>query len=263
MADFGRVRIRKKGNQEKALQTKAADVLKKQTRVAGKIKQKASEEAEQPFPKESVSEKKMKKVYTELLLDTTISMSCVYKRVYQILRSFIQEIKRQSQLDVQTVYYLGLTCITEDGPKPYRFANEIYTKDTEAFMDALKHLQFQGGSPDGYEKICESIELSLRKLGDVKEPEAYKGLILISDSIPKESSYDFRIVDGMEMPLHFARCFLYDCMEFVPFFEMVKPASDLLEAVSSSVSDLSDLLHNEQEIMDLFWSIQKIISGTM
>lgn len=168
-----------------------------------------------------------KSIYFEIILDKTLSMTGVYRRIYQKLEKMIDNMDRavrNYQKKGQVGLKWGLTLITDEEPETVTFDNSCFTASSARIKNALKEFQFEGGSENGRENINGALAAAIRSLSRESRGEGRCGLLLLTDSLPEEDDLepDFEYLEDAEhTELVFAHCFVYNCEAYTPYFNMV------------------------------------------
>lgn len=159
-------------------------------------------------------------VYIQVVLDGTYSFTTVFRAVYQVLEQFAAYIKKAGEQYPGVRLYLGGTLISETKPKMCEYSGgREFTENPEEFMDWVRGLEFQGGSASGYENVNGAIKSAIKSL-EVNSPRrANRGLLVFTDSIPKEKFCSFETIEGMKNHgLRFEKIFVGDPGNYAPLF---------------------------------------------
>lgn len=185
--------------------------------------------------RDKTAEERMRKsrehsyIYIQFVMDMTYSFSRVFPAVYHAVQVCMDKIseKKKEFPDIRVRY--GLVTFN-DKIESVRFDGSCFTESEHVFMDQLRKMRFTGGSPNEYEEnINEAVEAGLRNLEKESEEYANRGLLLLTDSIPKERKPDFYSLDGCQnRGLRFAVCYLYND-EYVPRFKITDRDGDITE----------------------------------
>lgn len=198
---------------------------------------------------------KAKSIYFEIVLDKTVSMAKVYRRVYKKLEKMIDNMDRtvkNYQKKGQVGLKWGLTLITDAEPETVKFNDSCFTASPDRIKKALKEFQFEGGSENGRENINEALTAAIKALSEESQGEGRCGLILLTDSLPEEEDMepDFEYLENVKhTELCFAHCFVYNCETYTPYFNMVdgEGETDVKGIHYLEVRDLDAYLNREAD----------------
>lgn len=205
---------------------------------------------------------KEKTIYFKIVLDRTLSMGKIYRQVYQKLEKLIYNLdKKVSRLQKsgQVGLLWGLTLITEGEPETVYFDGKLFTPSAENIKNALQRIVFQGGSDDGYEEINSAVKRAIQDMSDESSGEGNRGLLLLTDSISCEEDAKPNFTYGAEYTgLRFAQCFVYDCYQYMPKFQMENGAgqADVAGIQNLEVRDIEEYLKDDDTmVIDLLREI--------
>lgn len=162
---------------------------------------------------EKQKQEEKRQIYVNIVIDGSYSFSTIYRTVYRGIQSLIHEVAEVARQYGRKDVCWGLTIVYQQ-PINVRFGGNVgyYTKDTREFLAALRSVIFMGGSFDGRENINEAMESAIRSLEKESQPQDSRGVLLFTDSMPKETGPEFRnLEDCPNNGLRFAIGYLYDC----------------------------------------------------
>ena len=193
-----------------------------------------------------------------LVLDATYSITKVYPAIYVVLKEFLERMRTKSR-EYSGITFLYSLTVLHDKPSLLMFSDGPFTRSSIEIENALRNLEFYGGSEDGREDLNAAVKMQLSALnmydhaskGYVK---AYHGLLLFTDSMPK---------DGEERPnfsgdvweegianhgLRFAQFYSYDG-EYFPTMRMVDRDGEKSQEQKNfaSYGDIKDFLEGGRE----------------
>ena len=238
------------------------------------------EEEEERIPIPKVEETKVhdtpvtqnanKILYIGIILDGTLSFTKIYAKVYSVLEQFLRELEGEKKFYREITIRYGLT-ILHDTPETVIFDDGSTFTDSESdVIKELNTLQFYGGSLDGREDLKSAIAKQLLELnmvpGAKDTQNCYKGILLFSDSLPKDDlTPDFTgrtfEAEGRNWPnygLRFADFYTYSD-EFVPGMRMVNRNGREVENERNMAKyhDIHDLVQQDAEWTSRF--VEKMI----
>ena len=210
IAESTRVAEMHREEQEKAL--KLADWYLEQTE-----KEREADRQEEGLTKRI----KKKELRIGIVLDCTYSFSTVYPVVYNVLQRFFNRLEQEKDQYKGFQLKYSLTML-HDEPEAFLFAgNSIVTSSEKEVLNALKTLEFYGGSEDGREDLNEALKNQLMTLNagsDGKNADCYKGLLFFTDSLPEEEltpdfdedDFEYNGNTYQNYGLRFAEIYSYD-----------------------------------------------------
>ena len=215
-------------------------------------------------------------ILMDVVLDGTFSFSTVFPAVYYILEKLVEKLKAQLRDLPYLSFRYGLTVIREEQHKGIPLGgnkDDCFTDDAERFLNAVRALEFRGGSEDGYEDVTGAIRGALHKLNEFNAPGGQRvdcGLLVFSDSIPKSGTDERSMnppLDGEEMDdlanrgLRFANIYTFDS-KYQPVLCMVD--KDTIENGNArqhaTYASLGSVIKDRKKAVN---EIEKIVGGIL
>lgn len=166
-----------------------------------------------------------RKVYLEIIIDGTYSMSVIYSFLYNRLIGEVNELKKiNADIFIKTVVAYDKNDIRNMGN--FRNANQ--------FKKDLLSIEFYGGSYDGFEPcLNDAIGTAVYDLEDIENADL-KGIMLVTDSMP-----------GMNGKLDIS---VDDVCDFAILF-VNEPENDeqFIDLKRASMRDIRDFLGNSEK----------------
>lgn len=165
-------------------------------------------------------------IFLNCVLDGTYSFSKVFPAVYNVLNKVVHELHLQEK-DVRNrkvVFHYGLTWF--DGKNAHSVTYEegsMFTIDPNRFLESVRSLVFRGGNVDGYENVNMGIQKAILALKAESNEGDNRGLLVFTDSKPKEDEKKPSFRDDFEFEekgLRFVVTCTYDD-DYWPSFHIV------------------------------------------
>lgn len=182
-----------------------------------------------------------KEMYIESIIDRTLSFTKVFPQVNHSIEKLMSMLAAEKAKYKEVVIKYGLTLLGDE-IEPLMFENgEYFTESENEFCRKLRSIEFYGGSEDGTEDLVGAVETGLGILNHAGDGDAYRGLLLLSDSLPEKDEMTpcFRCEeadDGTDQGLDFAIFYTYTD-EFNPDLNF-SGDDENREAVFHSLEDL-------------------------
>lgn len=211
---------------------------------------------------------KNKKIMIGIILDGTLSFTKVYPKVYYVLEQFLHNLILKKREYRGVIVKYGLTIMREDAELVVFSDGTFFTESEEELIDELRNIQFFGGSADGHENLGEAINQQLHTLNNTPDAQdTYKGIIMFTDSIPKEDETVPEFCSGepghygayTNYGLRFANFYAYSD-DFMPKMRIVDRNGRLVEnnRNTTTYNSLNTLL--DQDVDKTVEQVQKMIS---
>lgn len=214
--------------------------------------------------KEEISKSKM--IYITIILDKTISMTTIYAKVYSKLKIIIDFITKEAKRFRNTIQIKwGIVYITEEEPEVQTFYEGNYTISASKLKEVLRTVEFEGGSRDGRENINGAVEktlqlFSIENEGFNEEEKARGGIILITDSMPKEEDCEPDFDKNSYSKLRFVNCYVYEKENYGPFFELDRRDVDTKKPNAVIIESIESFLNKDTRALTK--SIGEILAAT-
>lgn len=207
-----------------------------------------------------------KEILIDFILDGTYSFTTVFPKVYYMIKNIVEKLDFDASEYRGVCMKYGLTVLHEIA-EPIAFEKDVYfTNDSSLFLEEVQNIEFYGGSPDGRENLAEALDAGLRVLNNA-EGNVSRGLILFSDSLPKEDklSPNFFAYDQngyMNKGLRFA-LFYTNKDVFTPALRMVDHDEEFVQNGRNEAyfHSLNEILAGDLDSLTIM--IQKIVSQTL
>lgn len=203
------------------------------------------------------------KIWIDLILDNTVSMTFYYKVLYDKLFLLMNGLYQKTKASGKNLQiYYGITYIRDREPEiEMTFSENGFTASVVHLLEKLKQVTFSGGSENGRENINGAIELSLRKLGRVADERSRCGIFLFTDSMPEKK--DLCPCFEETANLCFVHCFVKDDMDYMPDFQVADPEreSDFAFQRETRVKTLESLLNMNSADLQMQKWISQIWEG--
>lgn len=167
-----------------------------------------------------------RRIRTNFVMDRTFSFSVIFPEVYRSLECLMKGMSEMKKEHPTLELQYGLT-LFGDTIQNVEFGDGYFTSSEAEFLNAVKKVEFTGGSEDGYEMINEGIEAGIRVLEKYSEEDINKGIVVLTDSMPEDTSPKFMEVEGCpNNGLRFAIVYVNDDC-YLPTFKIVDGDGDV------------------------------------